>query len=203
MTLNQISVFLENKPGKLQQLTDILAKHSINMRALSLAETSDFGIVRIIVDDLAVTSEILKGEEFIYTVTKVLGVAIPDEPGGLNRVIFFTLFVSTNKLIIKHEMADMFDKQVYAYLAERTGGCIASRYIRIYGMGESAIAQLCAKWIESDGEVTVAPYCSLGECQLRVTARGDSETAAIDKVLPVVRELLSLLGESAYAVTED
>ena len=87
MTLNQISVFLENKPGKLQQLTDILAKHSINMRALSLAETSDFGIVRIIVDDLAVTSEILKGEEFIYTVTKVLGVAIPDEPGGLNRVL--------------------------------------------------------------------------------------------------------------------
>jgi len=100
------------------------------------------------------------------------------------------------------EMADMFEKQVYADLAERTGGCIASRYIRIYGMGESAIAQLCAKWIESDGEVTVAPYCSLGECQLRVTARGESEAAAIDKVLPVVHELLALLGECAYAVTE-
>lgn len=101
-----------------------------------------------------------------------------------------------------HEMTDMFDKQVYPVLAEMTGGCIASRYIRIYGMGESAIAQLCAKWIESDGEVTVAPYCSLGECQLRVTARGASEEAALEKVLPVVGELLEVIGESAYAVTQ-
>jgi len=87
MTLNQISVFVENKPGKMQLLTDVLAKNNINMRALSLAETSDFGIVRIIVDDLAAATEVLKKEEFIYTVTKVLGVAIPDEPGGLNRAL--------------------------------------------------------------------------------------------------------------------
>jgi len=65
----------------------VLAKNNINMRALSLAETSDFGIVRIIVDDLAATCEVLKKEEFIHTVTRVLGVAIPDEPGGLNRVL--------------------------------------------------------------------------------------------------------------------
>ena len=51
MTLNQLSVFVENKPGTLQILTDILAEHNINMRALSLAEASEFGIVRIIVDD--------------------------------------------------------------------------------------------------------------------------------------------------------
>ena len=87
MTLNQISVFVENKPGKLQILTDVLAKRNINMRALSLAETSEFGIVRIIVDDLKAASEVLKEEGFIYTVTKVLGVAIPDEPGGLNKVL--------------------------------------------------------------------------------------------------------------------
>ena len=87
MTLNQISVFVENKPGKMQLLTDTLSKNNINMRALSLAETSDFGIVRIIVDDLAAACDVLKNEEFIHTVTKVLGVAIPDEPGGLNRVL--------------------------------------------------------------------------------------------------------------------
>lgn len=87
MTLNQISVFVENKPGKLQILTDVLAKSNINMRALSLAETSEFGIVRIIVDDLKAASEVLKEEGFIYTVTKVLGVSIPDEPGGLNKVL--------------------------------------------------------------------------------------------------------------------
>ncbi|MBP3523030.1 MAG: competence/damage-inducible protein A [Clostridia bacterium] len=99
-----------------------------------------------------------------------------------------------------HEMAEMFDRQVYDRLAEKTGGCIASRYIRIYGLGESQVAQLCARWIESDGEVTVAPYCSLGECQLRVTARGESERAALDRVLPVVQAITALLGGSVYAV---
>ena len=100
-----------------------------------------------------------------------------------------------------HEMADMFEKQVYARLAEKTGGCIASRYIRIYGMGESHVAQLCSKWIEAEGAVTVAPYCSLGECQLRVTARAQSEELALAQVLPVVREITALLGGSVYAVT--
>jgi len=87
MSLNQISVFLENKPGRLQHLTGILAKRHINMRALSLAETAEFGIVRIIVDDLDAASAMLKEEEYIFTITKVVGVSIPDEPGGLNRVL--------------------------------------------------------------------------------------------------------------------
>ena len=87
MTLNQISIFVENRPGKLQLLTDLLAKNNINMRAMSLAEASDFGIARIIVDDIDVTTAILKAESYVYAVTKVLGVAIPDEPGGLNRVL--------------------------------------------------------------------------------------------------------------------
>ena len=87
MTLNQISVFVENKPGKLQMLTGILAENNINMRALSLAETSEFGIVRIIADNLDAASVVLKEEGFVHTITKVLGVSIPDEPGGLNRVL--------------------------------------------------------------------------------------------------------------------
>ena len=87
MTLKQISVFVENKPGKLQQLTTVLAANNINMRAMSLAETSDFGIARIIADDVDSTAEVLKAEGFIHTVSAVLGVAIPDEPGGLNRVL--------------------------------------------------------------------------------------------------------------------
>ncbi|MBR4038957.1 MAG: competence/damage-inducible protein A [Clostridia bacterium] len=114
---------------------------------------------------------------------------------------------SNGKIVIQlpgppHEMADMFEKQVYGVLAERTGGCIASRYIRIYGLGESQIAQMCAKWIEQGGEVTVAPYCSLGECQLRVTARGESEHAALEKVYPVVKELTDVLGGNIYAVLD-
>ena len=99
-----------------------------------------------------------------------------------------------------HEMAAMFDGQVYPELAKRTGGCIASRYLRIYGLGESQVAQMCAAWIEGGGEVTVAPYCSLGECQLRVTARGESEAEAEKKILPVVDALLDVLGDGVYAV---
>ena len=87
MTVKQISVFLENKPGKLADFTKILSQHGINMRALSLAETSDFGILRLIVDDTYKTSTLLKDEGFVFSITKVLAVAIPDQPGSLNTVI--------------------------------------------------------------------------------------------------------------------
>lgn len=87
MSLKQISVFVENKPGKLHQLTEVLAKHNVDMRALSLAETTDFGIVRIIVNDVYAASTMLRDEGYIHNVSKVLGVAIPDEPGGLNTVL--------------------------------------------------------------------------------------------------------------------
>ena len=100
-----------------------------------------------------------------------------------------------------HEMADMFERQVYEKLAQRTGGCIASRYVRIYGLGESHVAQLCDEWIRCESGVTVAPYCQLGECQLRVTARGETEREALDQVLPVVDAIVRTLGESVYAVT--
>lgn len=100
------------------------------------------------------------------------------------------------------EMTEMFDRQVYPYLAKMTGGCIASRYVRIYGLGESDVAQRCAAWIEGDGEVTVAPYCSMGECQLRVTARGESEEAALQKLMPVVEEICAALGDRVYDVAD-
>lgn len=87
MSLKQISIFVENKPGKMSDVTELLAAHHIDMRALSLAETTDFGIVRIIVDDVYKATTVLKDGGFIHNVTPVLGVAIPDEPGGLHRVL--------------------------------------------------------------------------------------------------------------------
>lgn len=111
------------------------------------------------------------------------------------------------KLVIQlpgppREMAAMFEAQVYAFLAQRTGGCIASRYLRIYGLGESQVAQMCAAYIEAQGGVTVAPYCSLGECQLRATARGADEAQALAHVMPVVEALRGILGDAVYAVTD-
>ena len=87
MSVKQISVFLENRAGTLQGMTKTLADHNIDMRALSLAETNDFGIVRLIVDDVYAASTVLKEAGYIHNVTSVLGVAIPDEPGGLNNVL--------------------------------------------------------------------------------------------------------------------
>ena len=87
MSIKQISVFLENEPGALYGMTGVLARHNIDMRALSLAETKDFGIVRIIVDNVYEASTVLKDNGYIHSITPVLGVAIPDTPGGLNKVL--------------------------------------------------------------------------------------------------------------------
>ena len=87
MSIKQISVFLENKPGSLCAMTNVLAEHNIDMRALSLAETKDFGIARIIVDNLFDAATVLKDADYVHSVTSVVGVAIPDTPGGLNKVL--------------------------------------------------------------------------------------------------------------------
>lgn len=87
MSIQQISVFAENKPGTMKTLTDVLAANNIDMRALSLAEAEEFGIVRIITDNVYEAVTALKDAGFIYSITPVLGVAIPDEPGGLTQVL--------------------------------------------------------------------------------------------------------------------
>ena len=87
MSVKQISVFLENKPGQLNQMTNVLSEHDIDMKALSLAETTDFGIARFIVDDVLETVTVLNQEGYISRLTPVVAVEIPDEPGALNRVL--------------------------------------------------------------------------------------------------------------------
>lgn len=87
MSIMQISVFLENRPGTLLEMTGVLARNRIDMRALSLAETKDFGIVRLIVDDAYECANVLKEAGFVHNITPVVGVMIPDSPGGLNQVL--------------------------------------------------------------------------------------------------------------------
>ena len=85
MTVKQISVFLENKPGKLAEVTSAFSKSNINLRAMSLAEAEDFGIVRLITNDLYNTSTILKDAGFIYSVKDVLAIEIDDKPGSITN----------------------------------------------------------------------------------------------------------------------
>ena len=87
MSVKQISVFLENKPGRLCGMTKVLADKGINVCAISLAETKDFGIVRLIADDVIEATNVLKEADFIASLTPVLVYRVPDTPGGLNKLL--------------------------------------------------------------------------------------------------------------------
>lgn len=86
-TVSQISVFVENKPGRFALLTGFLSDNNINLRAFSVAETRDFGVVRLIVDDPYKAARVLKEAQYVVSVTPVIAVEIPDEPGGLLNVL--------------------------------------------------------------------------------------------------------------------
>jgi hypothetical protein len=87
MRVEQISVFLENKAGRLSEVTGILAESKINIRALSLADTSDFGILRLIVNDNVKAVECLKQRGFTVGKTDVVAVEVDDRPGGLHHIL--------------------------------------------------------------------------------------------------------------------
>ncbi|MCI7813364.1 MAG: acetolactate synthase [Lachnospiraceae bacterium] len=87
MTVKQISVFLENQPGKLAEFAAVLSAQKINLRAISVAEAADFGIVRIIVDDVFNAVTVLKSENYICSITDVLAVEVQDEAGMLANMI--------------------------------------------------------------------------------------------------------------------
>ena len=87
MSVKQISVFIENKKGALASATRYLADNGINIRALSIADTQDFGILRIICDDPKQTEAILKNGGFISTVTDVLATEIADKPGSMATIL--------------------------------------------------------------------------------------------------------------------
>jgi hypothetical protein len=87
MKVEQISVFLENKPGSLEHATRVLRDASINIRTLSLAETADFGILRLIVNDVEKTNKVLKDAGFRVNKTIVVAVEVPDKPGGLHSIM--------------------------------------------------------------------------------------------------------------------
>ena len=87
MKVEQISVFMENKPGRLEHITRILKDAGINIRTLSLADTSDFGILRMIVNDVETATRVLRENGFTVSRTTVVAVEVPDRPGGLHSIL--------------------------------------------------------------------------------------------------------------------
>jgi hypothetical protein len=87
MKLKQISIFLENKEGRLKKAINILSQSHINIRALSIADTSEFGILRLIVHDSEKAQKKLEEKKFVVKVNEVIAVEVPDQPGGLDSIL--------------------------------------------------------------------------------------------------------------------
>lgn len=87
MAIQQLSVFLENKPGTLSKLTQVLANNKINMKAMSLADTYDFGIARIITEDINACADILRQNNYVVNITSVLALNIANQAGSLNNIL--------------------------------------------------------------------------------------------------------------------
>ena len=87
MKIHQISVFLENRTGQLAEITGILAENNVDLRAISIAETADYGVLRIIASEAERATNVLLSHGYILSMTPVIVVAVPDTPGGLAPVL--------------------------------------------------------------------------------------------------------------------
>ena len=87
MTISQLSIFAENKPGTIYEITRTIADAGVDIRALSVADTQDFGILRLTVSNIEKARQALNEDNCVVSVTQVIGVAVPDKPGGLADVL--------------------------------------------------------------------------------------------------------------------
>ena len=116
MAIKQLTVFVENKQGTVVSITDTLSKHNINLRALSIAETQDFGILRLIVNDEESAEKILKEEGYLIKITDVVGVKIGDEAGKLSEAL---KVLDNNKINMEYLYAFMSRTEKHAYVVIR------------------------------------------------------------------------------------
>ena len=116
MAIKQLSVFVENKQGSMVAITDILSKQNINIRALSIAETQDFGMLRLIVNDTAAAEKILTDEGYLIKVNDVVGVKIGDAPGKLSGALSV---LNEKKINMDYLYAFMSRTEKHAYVVIR------------------------------------------------------------------------------------
>ncbi len=87
MIVKQLSIFIENKPGAVAYITKLLGSNNINIRSLQIADSTDFGILRLIVDDGVKALDLVKNEGYTAKLTDVISVVVPDKPNGLNELL--------------------------------------------------------------------------------------------------------------------
>lgn len=116
MRINQISVFLENRSGQLAQITRSLADEGINLEAISIAETADYGLARMIVDDAHKASAILLEQGNILSMTPVWAVEVPDRPAGLSDLL---AVLADNNVDVEYMYSLFAGKDGHAYMILR------------------------------------------------------------------------------------
>jgi len=116
MTINQLSIFVENKAGTVAEITKSIAKAGVSIRALSVADTQEFGILRLIVDDVEKAKAALHENECVVSITKVIGVEIPDVAGGLSTVLEL---MSENNINVEYLYAFITISGKHAYVVLR------------------------------------------------------------------------------------
>lgn len=116
MSVKQISIFIENKKGSLAEVTKFISDKKINLRALSIADTQDFGILRIITDNPDNARELLKNEGYTVTATSVLAVALDDAPGSMAAIL---RVLSDAEISVEYTYAFMSNVQGKAYMIFR------------------------------------------------------------------------------------
>ena len=115
MTIKQISVYIENKKGRLAEATRFIADHQINLKALSIADSQDFGILRLICEDPQETNDILRGEGYLTRLNNVLAVEMEDRPGSLADIL---------EVLAAH---DIDVEYTYAFLSTKGGAYMVFR----------------------------------------------------------------------------
>ncbi len=116
MSIKQLTVFVENKQGALVAITELLSENNINLRALSIAETEDFGILRLIVNDEEAAEKILADGGYLIKITDVVGVKIGDAPGKLSEAL---KVLDENKINMEYLYAFMARTEKHAYVVIR------------------------------------------------------------------------------------
>lgn len=116
MSIHQISVFLENRTGQLAEITRLLAQNGIDLRAISIAETADYGLARMIVDDAPKASSILLQHGDILSMTPVLAVEVPDRPAGLADLL---AVLAGNHIDVEYMYSLFAHRDGYAYMILR------------------------------------------------------------------------------------
>lgn len=116
MSLKQLTVFVENKQGSLVNITDTLAEKNVNLRALSIADTQDFGLLRLIVSDNDTALSALSDKGYVLKITEVVGVKIGDEPGKLSKALSVLAEAGIN---VEYLYAFMARTEKHAYVVLR------------------------------------------------------------------------------------